>query len=387
MKNFLFVLLCVFCLVVPCTNVGAQAIVYSEGFESGTTPTGWTRSGTAASSENWKVSTKSAHSGSYSYVFDSWNSRRGKTGILVSAPITISSSGMVLSFWLKTPTGGELSVYVSTDGGATYLSNPLDTNIVSLTDWTEFIYQLDSYVGQSISLVFYSVSNWGDGDAFHYLDDVVIREPVSCARPINLSVVNLSQTSATINWTVAMEGDTASTFILNVYDNDSNFVYQNQTITPTQASGASFNYTLSGLQANSDYNVTLKADCSANSRGTSTLSEVFEFTTLCNSSALPFFEGFESGVVGEIPDCWNVVEAPSTSTSTTNQTGYSISKKSFKLQSTISTAVVVATMPLAHAANDMEVDFMLKADVGTTLFVGLMSNVCDTSTFERLYTA
>lgn len=35
MKNFLFALLCVFCLVVPCTNVGAQAIVYSEGFESG----------------------------------------------------------------------------------------------------------------------------------------------------------------------------------------------------------------------------------------------------------------------------------------------------------------------------------------------------------------
>ena len=98
MKNFLFVLLCVFCLVVPCTNVGAQAIVYSEGFESGTTPTGWTRSGTASSSYNWKVSTKSAHSGSYSYVFDSWNSSKGKTGILVSAPITISSSGMVLSF-------------------------------------------------------------------------------------------------------------------------------------------------------------------------------------------------------------------------------------------------------------------------------------------------
>ena len=387
MKNFLFVLLCVFCLVVPCTNVGAQAIVYSEGFESGTTPTGWTRSGTASSSYNWKVSTKSAHSGSYSYVFDSWNSSKGKTGILVSAPITISSSGMVLSFWLKNPTGGELSVYISTDGGATYLSNPLDTNIINITDWTEFTYSLNSYVGQSISLVFYSVSNWGDGDAFHYLDDVVIREPVSCARPINLSVVNVSQTSATINWTVAMEGDTASTFILNVYDNDSNFVYQNQTITPTQASGASFNYTLSGLQANSDYNVTLKADCSVNSRGTSTLSEVFEFTTLCNSSALPFFEGFESGIVGEIPDCWHVVEAPSTSTSTTNQTGYSISKKSFKLQSTISTAVVVATKPLAHAANDMEVDFMLKADAGTTLFVGLMSNVCDTSTFERLYTA
>ncbi len=113
MKNFLFVLLCVFCLVVPCTNVGAQAIVYSEGFESGTTPTGWTRSGTASSSYNWKVSTKSAHSGSYSYVFDSWNSSKGKTGILVSAPITISSSGMVLSFWLKNPTGGELSVYIS----------------------------------------------------------------------------------------------------------------------------------------------------------------------------------------------------------------------------------------------------------------------------------
>ncbi|MGM9795708.1 MAG: fibronectin type III domain-containing protein, partial [Candidatus Aphodosoma sp.] len=139
------------------------------------------------------------------------------------------------------------------------------------------------------------------------------------------------------------------------------------------------------MQANTDYNVTLQGDCSANSRGTSDISDQFEFTTLCSATALPFFEDFENGVVGETPECWYVVQDPSTITSTADK-GCSISKKSFKLQSSDFKSSIVATMPFAHAANDMEVDFMINASAGATLTVGLMSNVCDTSTFEQLYT-
>ena len=383
MKNFLFSFLCIICLLVPWMDVGAQTVLYEEGFENGT-PTGWAVSGTASSSYNWQVSTRSAHTGSYSYVFDSYNASRGQEGILISAPIAITSSEMVLSFWLKNPKGGALSVYISTDGGTTYRNNPLDTNITNLTDWTEYSYPLNSYVGQSISLVFYSVSNWANGDAYHYLDDVVIREAASCAQPIDFSVVALSQTAATINWTVAEEGDVPSAFILNVYDDGGNYIYNNQSITPT-VQGTSFTYALAGLTANTKYNVTLKGDCSANYRGTSAISDIFEFTTLCNSISLPLVDNFNNATTSLKPDCWFIVDAPSTSTAISETQVYGTSGKSFKLQPSQSTSSIVATRQIAHAANDMEVDFMYYAPAGTTLNVGLMSDVSDMSTFEPLY--
>ena len=269
MKKFFLSLLCIMCLLVPWTDIGAQSI-YEEGFENGT-PTGWTVSGSNIRVDyNWSVSNKGCHTGTNSYVFNSYNTGRDSVGILTSAPISVSTSDLVVSFWLKNPAGGPLSVYISTDGGATYLSNPLVVNLESITDWTEYIFPLNNFVGQSVSLVFYSVSNWGSSDAYHYLDDVVVRHSATCAKPIDIFTSAISQTTADIVWNLDIEGDTPSVFILDVFDDNGNYVYQNQSITATMA-GSSFSYHISGLQAGTKYSVSLKGDCSASFRGTSAL--------------------------------------------------------------------------------------------------------------------
>ena len=172
MKKKFITLLCIISLLVPWSDIGAQNVLFSEGFEGNAMPTGWRTEGTVTDAlNNWNPSNKSAYEGSYSLRFNSYSAGNGQTGILYTCPYTVSSSDLVVSFWVKNPTGGPLSIYISTDSGATYLSNPLSTNIENLPDWTQFSYSLSSYVGQKVTFVFHSVSNYGYGDANHYLDN------------------------------------------------------------------------------------------------------------------------------------------------------------------------------------------------------------------------
>ena len=164
MKKFLLSFLCMICLLVPWQTMEAQGSQVKEDFENGTTlPTGWTTRGTASSTYQWDVytgtSTKPAYEGTQCVRFDSYSASNGVTGILTSPSVTITSPEAKVSFAVKNPKGGFLAAYVSTDGGSTYFNNPLDT-FENLTEWTVKAYNLGSYVGQSVCIVFHSVSNW-----------------------------------------------------------------------------------------------------------------------------------------------------------------------------------------------------------------------------------
>ena len=45
---------------------------------------------------------------------------------------------MQLSFWYKNPTGGDFSVYISTDGGLTHETS-LVTGLTGIADWMEYL--------------------------------------------------------------------------------------------------------------------------------------------------------------------------------------------------------------------------------------------------------
>ena len=385
MKKKFITLLCIISLLVPWSDIGAQNVLFSEGFESTILPTGWHTEGTVTNaSHNWNPSTNSAYEGSYSLRFNSYNAANGLTGILYTCPYTVSSSDLVVSFWVKNPTGGPLSIYISTDSGATYLSNPLSTDIENLPDWTQFTYSLSSYVGQKVTFVFHSVSNYGFDDAYHYLDNFVIREAATCAKPVNLLATSINQTSANLVWNLDVEGDTASVYILNVFDDAGNFVYQNQNITPTIGLNT-LSYQLTGLQPGTNYHVTLKGDCSSAFRGKSNISDEYIFTTLCNPTTLPFTEDFENGTVAQTPTCW-IIDAPTSETAISKTQKYE-GNNSLKLVSTINTSALAATKQIAQAANDMEIDFMFYAPAGTNFVVGLMSDPRDMASLEQIYVA
>ena len=114
----------------------------------------------------------SGHNGTKCIRFDSYYNANGKTNFLKTPPLTFpADKDMRLKFWYKNPTGGDFSVYITTDDGTTALA----TGLTGKDEWTEMRIPLTDYVGaQNVVIVFKGTSNYADGDAYIYLDDVTV---------------------------------------------------------------------------------------------------------------------------------------------------------------------------------------------------------------------
>ena len=379
MKKFVFTLFCILSLLIPCQNMEAQGNYIHESFEStfSTLPEGWRILSTMTGFQ-WEVypatTPQPAYDGSRYLSFNSFNSPNGYTSIVATPSIMVNSSNMEVVFAIKNPTGGDLDIYVSTDSGATYLNNPLDSNLVGITDWTLKNYSLSNYVGQSVCIVFYSVSNFGNGDAFHYLDNFYMGDAIECARPKFLNYSS-TQNSATIDWVLEEIGDASNNFIMTVVDQNDSVWINNQNITIVPTNGV-YSYTISGLSAGEQYSITLNSDCSAASKGNS-LSNFYNFHTMCSSVSLPFSADFDSENAEEDQICWQIFSAHENT---------HIYSDRFTICTQAQSPTIVVSPQINHAANDMEVEFDITGDIGSVFQAGLMSNPNDSSTFEVLYT-
>lgn len=207
---------------------------------------------------------------------------------------------------------------------------------------------------------------------------VNIVPPPSCLPPTNLSVTDVSPTSANLVWT---ENGIAA--IWDVEYGESGFEF---TGTPT-IQGVGNPVAISGLTANTTYEFYVRADCGADDQ--SPWVGPFSFTTPCESFG-EFSENFDSLNYGEIPNCWGKI---------VNSTGYA--------------SVGVATYDSNSDPNNMELycsgdadaelflitpvltdlpsgthrmRFYAKAPAAATLEIGTMSNLNDSSTFTLVET-
>ena len=141
------------------------------------------------------------HNDSKCVRFNSYNPTDGQYNCL-KTPVMNFPEGktMVLNFWWKNPAGGDFSVYISTDGGATY-TTALKSGMTGQSEWKEEEIELTDYVGaENVVVVFKGTSNWGSNDANIYLDDVTISEKSDCAKPKDLAVSSFDNHSATLSW-------------------------------------------------------------------------------------------------------------------------------------------------------------------------------------------
>ncbi len=117
------------------------------------------------------------HNGSKCVRFDSFYNPIDRTNFLKTPRLDFPEDVLMLfKFWYRNPTGGDFSVYLSTDGGNTYIET-LAANLPNQSEWTEVIIELDDYMGaQDVVIAFKGISNYGNGDAFIYLDDITITE-------------------------------------------------------------------------------------------------------------------------------------------------------------------------------------------------------------------
>lgn len=282
-------------------QVSAQVKEYklNESFDALTSgvPAGWNVSqGTSSNSYRWQ-SHAQGYNNTRGLRFDSYNNSSGNTSILLTPTLDLTLGEWVLTFRYKNPTGGPFSVYVSTDGGTTYLNNAVGQNLPNTNDWVQMTYSITALAAHSanVKIAFRGESNYADGDAYIYLDDVTVESAPTCKSPEAIMAMGVTQTGATIFWNLSQDGAIPASYYITVTDGAGNTVINNQSITAPNLS-----YTLTGLTAGTTYNVQLQGDCSAAFQGSST-STGFTFSTLCQPQNAPFADNFDAATA--MPGC------------------------------------------------------------------------------------
>ena len=201
---------------------------WSEDFNSlttgGTIPDGWDNSeGTTTNSAyKWCYNTNTSGNGATNGTghegkcirFDSYNNSSNNTNFLKTPVMSFTSgASMQLKFWYKNPKGGDLSVYISNDGGTTYATE-LATGLTSASDWTEKVIDIPTEFVNNVVIVFKGTSNYGSGDAYIYLDDVLVKENAAYAMSISgddvinntIAFGEVKNTSTTKTFTISNDG-------------------------------------------------------------------------------------------------------------------------------------------------------------------------------------
>ena len=169
-------------------------------------PTCWDNSEGTTTSESYKWNYYVSGATGACVRFDSYYNYTGNTNMLKTPVLDLTGlSTPMLSFSYKNPAGGDFSVYLSTDGGATY-PTVLATGLTGVTAWTEAEYVLPEMdESENVVIVFKGTSNYEYGDAYIYLDDVFVGEAPACPKPNNLSVTGSTETTVTLSWTAGNE--------------------------------------------------------------------------------------------------------------------------------------------------------------------------------------
>ena len=275
---------------------------FTENFNDLTSgiPVCWDNSdgNTGTASYNWNFFA-TGHTGAC-VRFNSYNTSSGKYNSLKTPAMNFPLGKTVqLSFWWKNPAGGDFSVYISNDGGSTYTTS-LKTGLTGQSSWKQEEIIIPAGFSENVVIVFKATSNCGYGDAYVYLDDIVVEETSGCIKPSDLVVSNIANTSVCLGWT--SDGDTW------------NIRYKTGVGDWTTVNGVTANpYTITGLTAETAYEVQMQTDCGGSNQSAWTSST--NFTTKPNPiTAFPFEENF-NGLSSGIPTHWDNSEGTTTNDS------------------------------------------------------------------------
>ena len=276
---------------------------FVQDFNSLTTgiPAGWDNTeGTAGTSYRWTYYA-TGHTGKC-LRFNSYSAGKGSTSILATPAIYLDAPAM-LSFYWKNPTGGDAQVLISTDGGTTRTQISPDSMLFDVPTWTEMELDLSAYANQTVIVYFNSISNYGNGDAYHYLDDVQIIEAPSCYKPKKVTIADVTSSTATASWT-AGKNETQWQYVVSLATQEPDWSAATVVNTTTVS--------LTGLNASTAYVFNVRSYCSAADQ-----SEISTgiFQTKCGVAAIPFLETFNNLESNEIPNCWDNSQGTTTSAS------------------------------------------------------------------------
>lgn len=276
-----------------------KTVPWTENFNAAGFPEFWDNTeGTSTSSNRWNKDVVAT--GDSCMKFNSFSNSNGNTNFLATPRINLSVAA-ILSFDWKNPTGGAGEVLISTDNGVTKTSL-LTSGLTGVSEWTNFEINLSAYQGQIVTLYFKGTSNWGNGDAYLYLDNVKIDVAPDCIKPNGLEISEVGSESAMATWTD---------------DNDvSTWVYACLPASEAEPAGEAMtavgqnSLPLTGLTEKTNYVFYLRKQCGEGFSGSISAA----FKTGANPIAMPFVENFNDLESG-IPEGWNSEEGTMTTAS------------------------------------------------------------------------
>lgn len=296
-QNYLFLIVVALALMLAPPLFAQQSVqtFLSEDFNGSfnSLPDGWNADDNygVSTSGNWTKKNVDGRAcvGSKPYYTDNGAARTPYTTIKSPAFSLPSYTDVLVSYSLKTYKNCFVSVYVSLDGGRTYLQNPLDTGICTSGVWKDYQVSLSQYGGRQVMLVFYMQL----GVQFYeetYIDDVLVQSSPLCQQPDGVYVSNITSNTASINWGLRGQGYGAlpDTFHVEVLDEAGAVV---SSVTRHASVGTSVPVT--GLAADREYTARVYSNCSNSFNGISEVSEI-TFHTLGAIYPVPYTQNFDT---------------------------------------------------------------------------------------------
>ncbi|KGO94494.1 hypothetical protein Q767_13075 [Flavobacterium enshiense DK69] len=356
---------------------------YSFNFDTSPIVEGWRgyrlQNTTSNTNSNIEEATYLVNGTSGKSLFMGWRSGNGV--MLVSPKITDLATDKKFSIYANSYQGS-YSVVLGTIGDpydpATF--HPLKTVTLTGGGFNKINVFFNNYVGSDQYIAIKSSGNYGDV----YFDDFSYEQSVNCFDNTNLTVSDVTESTAKINFTA------------DALQNNWELELKNVTygITETMMIGTNVDYQLQNLTGNTNYQVKVRANCGEGlySNWTPTQS----FTTSCSIIAA----GYQTSFLEKnyFNPCWsrievgaNVYQAPiGGNTSIIPRTG---SKYIQMINSSVSSAnkSYLITPYITDLANNKRVKFFLVAKgnsdyITSSLIIGTMSNPSDETTFVPLKT-
>ncbi len=228
------------------------------------------------------------------YIFTEASSgAQGDEAIVLTPEIDLSGlTTPALTFWYHMHGDDMGTLHVDVDDGTN-----LDLSVFSITGeqqtdnsdpWLEQLVDLSAYAGQTIQVRFRGERGPGFNSDIA-LDGVRFDEAPSCFTPVNLSVSNITETTADFSWDAeATATDGYNWFVFNAGDDPD---VDTPIASGSVASGVN-NVTISNLPSSSFLVFYVQSDCGTS--GTSFLSVPLAFETLCDVFPTPYFEDFSN---------------------------------------------------------------------------------------------
>lgn len=267
-----------------------------ESFETRVPPICWQNFENGEGTALWEQTEWLANSGTYA-AMASYEYSGGLNSKWLVTGLTTIPAGKALAFYatdyFSSDYGSTLSVKISTDDD--FSNTEAYTNLLTLAEadvvnytFVQYSVDLANYAGQDAYIAFVMEDN--DGDNW-FLDDVSF---ISCTSPSNLTVTNVTTTTADLSWNSA-----AASFTVE-YGISGFELGEGAVVKPTETE-----VTVTELEAGTYYDFYVKAHCSVDDESNWTGPYTFKTENLpCEAIAeFPYFEGFE-GL--EEFDCWTV---------------------------------------------------------------------------------